>query len=149
MRPATLKQAYERIISDERGAFALNEFLDTFYNHRTCEARAASLADEPPLTGEARDDAYAGAVAEYLARQYELDRVPAWALHPRRYLDEPWHVTDIRAPGMIEYLTWASPAEFRCRNIFTEECPLRRATRGAANAAMRAEKAARKNAGAA
>ena len=149
MRPATLKQAYERILGRERGEFALNEFLDTFYTCRTREARAACLAEEPPLTGDVRDDAYAGAVAEYLARQYELDRVPAWALHPRRYLDEPWHVTDIRAPGMIEYLTWASPAEFRCRNIFTEECPLRRATRGAANAAMRAEKAARKIAGAA
>jgi hypothetical protein len=77
MRPATLKQAYERIISGERGEFALNEFPDTFYNHRSRDARAACLADEPPLTGDARDDAYAGAAAEYLARQHKLDRVPA------------------------------------------------------------------------
>jgi hypothetical protein len=28
---------------------------------------------------------------------------------------------------MREYLTYASPAEFRSRNIFTEERPLRRA----------------------
>jgi hypothetical protein len=29
--------------------------------------------------------------------------------------------------AMREYLTFASPAEFRSRNIFTEERPLRRA----------------------
>ena len=139
MRPATLKQAYERILTNARGDFALNEFLDVFYNLRSRAARAAALTEEPPLTGDARQDAYAGAVAEYLARQYGLDRVPAWAFNPNRYLDLPWHVTDIRAPGMIEYLTYASPGEFRCRNIFTEERPLRRATQGAADAAMAAE----------
>ena len=31
---------------------------------------------------------------------------------------------------MREYLTFASPAEFRSRNIFTEERPLRRARSG-------------------
>jgi hypothetical protein len=29
--------------------------------------------------------------------------------------------------GMREYLTFASPAEFASRNVFTEELPLRRA----------------------
>ena len=45
-----------------------------------------------------------------------------------RTLDEPWHTTSSRAPAMIEYLTFASPAEFRHRNIFTEERLLRRAS---------------------
>ncbi len=79
------------------------------------------------MTGDARWDALAGAVAEYLARQYRLATVPAWAFEPRRYLDRPWHTSSAADDGMREYLTFASPAEFRSRNIFTEERPLRRA----------------------
>jgi hypothetical protein len=70
------------------------------------------------------------------------------ALAPCCYLSLPRYVTAIRAPRMIEYLTYASPAEFRCRNIFTEERSLRRATRGVADAAMTADKAGRQNAAA-
>ena len=82
---------------------------------------------EPPLTGDARLDALAGAVAEYLARQYALPTIPAWAFEPVRYLERAWHTTPFDSDGMREYLTFASPAEFRSRNIFTEERPLRRA----------------------
>ena len=53
-------------------------------------------------------------------------RVPAWVFEPRRFLDRAWHVSSIDAPAMREYLTFSSPAEFRSRNIFTEERPLRR-----------------------
>jgi hypothetical protein len=127
MRPATLAEAYERIIAGEPRAETLTEFLDTFYFAATPEQRLASLCDEPPLTGDGRWDALAGAVAEYLARQYRLATVPAWAFEPRRYLDRPWHTSPASDDGMREYLTFASPAEFRSRNIFTEERPLRRA----------------------
>ncbi len=77
-----------------------------------------------------RLDALAGAVGEYLAKHYRLPTVPGWVTEPGRYLDHPWHVMifndgrDRRLPksdaGMREYLTFASPAEFRSRNIFTE-----------------------------
>ncbi|MES2193211.1 MAG: hypothetical protein V4517_02235 [Pseudomonadota bacterium] len=77
----------------------------------------------------------AGAIAEYLAKQYKLGRVPSWTSAASRYLDHPWHTSsifidwtrEVVSDAMREYLTFASPAEFASRNIFTEERPLRRA----------------------
>jgi hypothetical protein len=130
MRPATLAEAYERITAGVSTETALSEFLDTFYLTSTPEGRLDALRDEPRLTGDARLDALAGAVAEYLARQYELPAIPSWAFEPARYLDRPWHTTSSDSKAMREYLTYASPGEFRSRNIFTEERPLRRARSG-------------------
>jgi hypothetical protein len=130
MRPATLAEAYERIIAGDELDMALSEFLDTFYLAPTMEQRIEMLRREPPVTGDAHLDALAGAVAEYLARQYQLPSVPAWAFEPGRYLDRAWHTTSSDSDAMREYLTFASPAEFRSRNIFTEERPLRRARAG-------------------
>lgn len=106
---------------------ALPEFLDVFYLAPTPEMRQATLVDRPALTGDARLDALVGAMADYLARQYRLPKVPDWAFEPQRFLDRPWHVTPFASDEMREYLTFASPAEYRSRNIFTEERPLRRA----------------------
>ena len=130
MRPATLAEAYERIIAGDESETPLPEFLDTFYLAETADRRLETLRDEPPLTGDARLDALAGAVAEYLARQYKLPSIPAWAFEPVRYLDRAWHTTPFDSNGMREYMAFASPAEFRSRNIFTEERPLRRARAG-------------------
>ena len=127
MRPATLAEAIERVIAGEPQDMALPEFLDTFYLAPTAEEQLATLADRPPNSGDAKLDALAGAIAEYLARQYALPQVPAWTFDPERYLDRAWHVSQLDDPAMREYLTFASPAEFRSRNIFTEERPLRRA----------------------
>jgi hypothetical protein len=130
MRPGSLAETYERITAGDELEMVLSEFLDTFYLARTSELRAETLRREPPLTGDAHLDALAGAVAEYLARQYDLPSVPTWAFEPVRYLDHAWHTTPFDSPGMREYLAYASPAEFRSRNIFTEERPLRRARSG-------------------
>jgi hypothetical protein len=127
MRPATLAQTAERVASGHPLDKALPEFLDEFYLAATPDLQAAKLMDEPPLTGDARADGLLGAVAEYLAHQFNLPRVPAWAYSPVRYLDHAWHASSIADDGMREYLTFASPAEFASRNIFTEERPLRRA----------------------
>jgi hypothetical protein len=127
MRPATLASAIERIIAGEPQDKALPEFLDTFYLAPTAEARVATLADRPLATGDAHLDALAGAIAEYLSRQYALACIPDWAFEPDRYLERAWHVGPFDDAAMREYLTFASPAEFRSRNIFTEERPLRRA----------------------
>src|SRR5216684_2983021 len=78
-------------------------------------------------TGASRDVTLAGAIAEYLAKQHRLGRVPHWASGPARYLDRPWHTCPFENDAMREYLTFASPGEFSSRNIFTEERPLRRA----------------------
>jgi len=127
MRPATLAESFERALAGEDLDTALAEFLDTFYLAETAEIRLQTLLPEPPLTGNPKFDALAGAVAEYLARQYDLPTIPAWAFRDERYLDKPWHTTPFDSDAMREYLTFASPAEFRSRNIFTEERPLRRA----------------------
>jgi hypothetical protein len=130
MRPATLAETYERIIAGTDSDVALAEFLDTFYLTPTANARLDTLWREPSLTGDVHLDALAGAVAEYLARQYELPSIPSWAFEPVRYLDHPWHTSSIDSAAMREYLTYSSPAEFASRNIFTEERPLRRARSG-------------------
>ena len=127
MRPATLAEAIKRIVDGTPQEKALPEFLDTFYLAATTEQRLATIADRPALTGDSRLDAFVGGVAEYLARQYELPTIPEWVFEPARFLDRAWHVSQLDSPGMREYLTFASPAEFRSRNIFTEERPLRRA----------------------
>ncbi len=127
MRPATLAEAIKRIVDGTPQENALPEFLDTFYLAPTAEQQLAALSQEPPLSGNARLDAFAGGVAEYLARQYELPSIPDWVFAPCRYLEHAWHVSRLDSPGMREYLAFASPAEFRSRNIFTEERPLRRA----------------------
>ena len=127
MRPTTLAQAAERIIAGQPLEKALPEFLDEFYVAQTPAQQGAMLADEPRPMGDQRLDGLFGAVAEYLAHQLGLPRVPAWAYGPQRYLDRAWHASSIVDGGFREYLTFASPAEFASRNIFTEERPLRRA----------------------
>ena len=82
---------------------------------------------EPRLTGDDRLDALVGAIAEYLAKQRRLGRVPSWTGSPARRLATPWFTATSPTDAMREYLTFASPAEFASRNIFTEERPLRRA----------------------
>jgi hypothetical protein len=132
MRPATLAEAIERIVEGTPQEKALPEFLDAFYLAPTAERQLAAISDRPAETGDRRLDAFVGAAAEYLARQYQLPSIPEWVFEPHRFLDRAWHVSQLDDPGMREYLTFASPAEFRSRNIFTEERPLRRARAKAA-----------------
>jgi hypothetical protein len=126
MRPNTLAEATKRISLGEPLEKALPEFLDTFYLAQDVASRIGMLRDEPASVG-AHQDALMGAVAEYLSHQYALPGVPAWAFGPARYLDHAWHTSPFDDAAMREYLTFASPAEFASRNIFTEERPLRRA----------------------
>jgi hypothetical protein len=127
MRPQTLAEAVSRIRNGSSQDKALSEFLDTFYLATTDSDRYASIAEEPEITGDERLDAWVGAMAEYLAKQYKLGRVPRWTGEQKRYLERAWHTCRYEDAGMREYLTFSSPAEFASRNIFTEERPLRRA----------------------
>jgi hypothetical protein len=127
MRPTTLAQTAELVASGHSLDAVLREFLDEFYLAATSELKSSMLADEPPPTGDPRFEGLFGGVAEYLAHQAGLPRVPAWAYSPARYLDRAWHTSSMSDDGMREYLTFSSPGEFASRNIFTEERPLRRA----------------------
>lgn len=126
MRPATLADAVTRIQGGEPREIALAEFVDTFDLAASNDDRYAALADEPALTGDLKLDALVGGIAEYLAKQRKLGRVPPWTGGPARRLAEPWFTTSSPSPAMREYLTFASPGEFSSRNIFTEERPLQR-----------------------
>ena len=127
MRPNTLAEAVERIQAGSARDVELAEFVDTFDLARTDQDRYASIDREPKLTGDDRLDALVGAIAEYLAKQRRLGRVPEWTSDPVRRLTSPWFTTASPSDAMREYLTFSSPAEFASRNIFTEERPLRRA----------------------
>ena len=127
MRPSTLSDVAIRLQAEPLEKL-IPEFLDEFYRERDDVARRAMFIAEPRPTGVARHDALLAAIAEYLTKQYKLGAVPRWCAAPMRTLEVPWHTTASREPAMIEYLTFASPAEFRHRNIFTEERPLRRAS---------------------
>jgi hypothetical protein len=127
MRPNTLAESAERIRAGEPYDVVLAEFVDTFLLSNDERARYGTIELEPAALGDVRLDALLGAVAEYLAKQYRLAQVPSWVGEASRRLDEPWFTTSSTDPGMQEYLSFASPAEFRSHNIFTEERPLRRA----------------------
>ena len=128
MRPNTLAEAVERIQAGSAQDVVLAEFVDTFDLAKTRSRTAMlSIEREPELTGDDRLDALVGAIAEYLAKQRRLGRVPPWVCDPARRLTSPWFTTASPSDAMREYLTFSSPAEFASRNIFTEERPLRRA----------------------
>jgi hypothetical protein len=127
MRPNTLADAVERIEAGSARDVALAEFVDTFDLAKTDHDRYASLEREPKMTGDDKLDALVGAIAEYLAKQRRLGRVPPWASNPARRLSSPWFTASSPSDAMREYLTFSSPVEFASRNIFTEERPLRRA----------------------
>jgi hypothetical protein len=127
MRTNSLAEAVERIQAGASQDVMLAQFVDTFDLAPTSEARYATIEAEPVLTNDKRLDALVGAIAEYLAKQHKLGRVPRWAAGSARFLDQPWHTCSPANDAMREYLTFSSPAEFASRNIFTEERPLRRA----------------------
>ena len=127
MRPNTLAEAVDRIEAGSAQDVVLAEFVDTFDLAKNDSDRYASIEREPKLTGDLRLDALVGAIAEYLAKQRRLGRVPHWASDPARRLSSPWFTTASPSDAMREYLAFSSPAEFASSNIFTEERPLRRA----------------------
>ena len=86
MRPNTLAEALEAIEAGSPQDVVLAEFVDTFDLAPTDQGRYASIEHEPKLTGDNRLDALVGAIAEYLAKQRRLGRVPHWVCDPARCL---------------------------------------------------------------
>ena len=90
MRPSTLAEAVEAIQAGSPRDVTLAEFVYTFDLAKTDGDRYASIEREPKLTGDSRLDALVGAIAEYLAKQRRLGRVPHRVCDPARRLDRPW-----------------------------------------------------------
>ena len=126
MRPATLSEACLRYQDGQPWDVAMGDFLQQFYASLTAEARAAMLAEEPPRL-DSRHDALVGGIAEYLFKRWAPDHAPRWIGDRSRYLDRPWFPHARGDPALKDYLTFASPAEFKSRNVMVDDEPLRRA----------------------
>jgi hypothetical protein len=112
-----------RATSGEDFFIAVRELLDEFALLRTETQRQGAIAKEPQLTGDARHDAYLGALGEHLALIHGLAR-PDWTVTPRRFLSRFWFVSDVigfRALALAE-----SPSAFRRRGIFIAKRSLTR-----------------------
>ncbi len=127
MRPATVAEACWRFREGQPWDRAMGDVLQGFYAAATPAARAAMLAEEPPPLDDLRYHALVGGIAEYLFKRWAPHAPPSWIGHRDRYLDRPWFPGAGDDPALREYLTFASPAEFKSRNIMTDDEPLRRA----------------------
>lgn len=127
MRPATIHETADRIRDGQPWPTAIGEFLQTFYAADSDADRIAMLARAPDPTEDPRLDALLGGIAEYLYKRWTRVDPPRWMGEPERYLADPWFVTEATHPALLDYLTYASPPEFKSRNIMTDEAPLRRA----------------------
>ena len=127
MRPHTVAEACRRARDGQPWDKAIGEFLQSFYCEASPGVRCSMLREEPPPLGDARYDALVGGIAEYLFKRWAPEMPPPWIGNRDRYLEEPWFPHAGDDPALREYLTFASPAEFKSRNIMTDEVPLRRA----------------------
>lgn len=125
MRPATLAEVAQRRNKGEELAPLLAEFLDTFYGALERHMAQPLIADEPDHLPRAEEHALLGAVAEHLARRWQLG-IPEWSNDPSRFLRRPYFTSPLE--GFKALLIAESPLAFRRRLIFTEAEPLRRAT---------------------
>lgn len=101
---------------------AVREFLDEF-GLRPERLRVPAIAERPSATGDARQDAFLGALAEHLAAVWDLPR-PSWTCEPERFLDRFWFPSAVK--GFRAIAIAQSPAAFRRRGIFIAEGTLQR-----------------------
>ena len=116
--PQTLSSTVQKIRGGMSFNRAIGQFLDAFYRHQG--DRQPLIYEAPHRTGDDRQDAYVAAVAEHLARTFDMP-VPKWTLHQSRYLNRPWF---LEHGNMAE-----TPVSFRRRMIYTNTDPLWRKTR--------------------
>lgn len=119
----TLAEVARRAHEGEDFQLAVREFLDEFTLRTSARLRADAIAERPALTGDTRQDAYLGALAEHLAATHELQR-PAWSVERDRFLPRFWFVSDVRGFRAISIAQ--APAAFRRRNVFIPERSLHR-----------------------
>lgn len=119
---ASISSVAQEILGGQTLSFAVREFLDQIALMSPSQIQQAIL-ERPQDTGEARHDAYLGALAEHLAAVHQLSR-PPWCCEPIRFLSRMWFVSDVegfRALAIVE-----SPAAFRRRGIFISRGSLHR-----------------------
>jgi hypothetical protein len=120
-----LAEVAQRRNKDEELAPLLAEFLDTFYGALRSGDAQPLISDEPEPLASPDEHALLGAIAEHLARRWQL-AIPEWSNDRSRFLSRPYFTTPLE--GFKALLIAESPLAFRRRLIFTEAEPLRRAT---------------------
>jgi hypothetical protein len=126
-RPQSLGEVSSVVIVGTKPfAYAIDEFLDTFYlDHPDKLRQQRRIDDAPAIVEDAFVDSWIGAVGEHLARRWNLS-VPAWTRRPAHYaLSLPRFVPDSKA--LRRTLLLESPPAFRSRLLFTFVEPLQRA----------------------
>ena len=118
----TLKRTFEQICAGEEPWLPLGNFMHQFFGQY--KLRRADLMRDPIAVPEHLTDqqlqwaVFCAASVEYLCHKYDLC-CPAWALHPRYTLDEPWYYAiGAEQPRVQEKLRQTTPEEFSRRNIF-------------------------------
>lgn len=119
----TLALVADRVRAGEDLRFAVREFLDEFSLLPRDDLRDRTIRARPEPTGDARADAYLGALAEHLAATRGMER-PAWSVESQRFLQRFWFVSDV--PGFRALAIAQSPAAFRRRGIFIARGALQR-----------------------
>ena len=112
----SLAAVAEQSRTTEHFSLGWRDFLDGFYS----KPEEAALSSTPKflrhvLADNGYADAFLGALAEHLARQYQFP-VPDWCRKPDRTLAEP-HFAFKTHEGRM-FLLVESPTAFRSRNIF-------------------------------
>lgn len=102
---------------------AVRDFLDEFALRADDRSRVEAIGERPESTGDPRQDAYLGALAEHLAAVHQLPR-PAWSVEPERFLSRFWFVSKVA--GFRAVAIAQAPAAFRRRGIFLPERSLHR-----------------------
>jgi hypothetical protein len=119
----TLALVSERVRSGEDLSFAVREFLDEFTLLPRPDLKQRAIHATPVTTGDARADAYLGALGEYLAAAEVIER-PGWTIDSDRFLNRFWFVPENKAFWALAMVE--SPAAFRRRGIFISERALQR-----------------------
>jgi len=119
----TLARVAQRTRSGEDFHRAIREFLDEFALRGDELSRVDAISEKPLSTGEPRQDAYLGALAEHLAVTHGLER-PPWSVEADRFLSRFWFVSE--TPGFRAISISQAPAAFRRRNVFVPERSLHR-----------------------
>jgi hypothetical protein len=112
-----------RALTGEDFFIAVRELLDELALLREDALRARALSEEPPPTGDARQDAYLAALAEHVATQSGL-APPSWTAGPSRFLERFWFVSSVE--GFRAIAIAQSPAAFRRRGVFIARSSLER-----------------------
>jgi hypothetical protein len=119
--PKTLREVARRVKSGEQEFdTAVLEFLDSFYAY---PALRASAICAPPELIDALRDAYLSAVAEHLAKSYNLPN-PEWTETQGNDLHEPFFAGGLESLKGI--LVAESPTAFRRRLLFVSKNALSR-----------------------